>query len=174
MPKVVLPVALLLFLFVGCMPQEEGEDTAAPEIPPAAEAVPYEPVLAFDPARDPAEDLAAAVVEAKQSGRHILLDVGGEWCSWCHRMDRFIEETPSIKQALESNYVVLKINYSEENKNEAFLSQYPPIPGYPHLFVLDANGDLLHAQGTGELEQGEGYDEAVYLAFLEEWAPAQG
>ena len=38
----------------------------------------------FDPARDPVADLATAKVEAQRGGKRIVLDVGGEWCSWCH------------------------------------------------------------------------------------------
>jgi hypothetical protein len=65
----------------------------------------------------------------------------------------------------------MKVNYSEDNENKAFLSQFPEVKGYPHLFVLDAEGGLLHSQFTGELEQGKGYDRAKFLAFMKEWAP---
>lgn len=45
------------------------------------------------------------------------------------------------------------------------------IRGYPHLFVLDADGKLLHSQNTADLEEGRGYNEGVVLAFLAKWAP---
>ena len=64
---------------------------------------------------------------------------------------------------------MLKVNYSEENKNAEFLSQYPAIPGYPHLFVLDSDGSFLHSQGTEVLEQGRGYSEQAFLEFLDKW-----
>ena len=35
----------------------------------------------FDPARDPAKDVAAAVAQARDEGKRVLVDVGGEWCS---------------------------------------------------------------------------------------------
>ncbi|MGE5810097.1 MAG: thiol-disulfide isomerase, partial [Ignavibacteria bacterium] len=63
-----------------------------------------------------------------------------------------------------------KINYSKENENKKFLSKYPKIPGYPHLFVLDENGKLLHSQNTSELEKGRGHDREKVFAFLKEWA----
>ena len=65
----------------------------------------------------------------------------------------------------------MKVNYSEENENKAVPSAYPEIKGYPHLFVLDADGKLLHSQFTGELEKGKGYDRAKFFAFLKDWAP---
>ncbi|AOA73921.1 thioredoxin family protein [Stenotrophomonas rhizophila] len=129
----------------------------------------------FDPARDPVADLATAKVEAQRGGKRIVLDVGGEWCSWCHLLDAFIEGDAEIRSFRDANYVWMKVNYSEDNENAAFLSQFPQIKGYPHLFVLDAQGTLLHSQFTGELEadkgQPKGYNRERFFAFMKEWAP---
>jgi len=125
----------------------------------------------FDPTRDPNEDLKVAVEAAKNTNKRIILDVGGEWCIWCHRIDAFIQNTDEIKSLLEENFIVLKINYSKENKNEKFLSQYPQVAGYPHFFVLDEGGKLLHSQNTGELEKDKDYDKDKFIAFLNKWKP---
>ena len=127
---------------------------------------------AFDPLRDPASDLETAKAEARRGGKRIMLDVGGEWCSWCHLLDKFVEEDAQIRGFRDANFVWLKVNYSEENENKTFLSAYPRIKGYPHLFVLDADGRLLHSQFTGELEKGTGYDRGKVFDFLKAWAPA--
>jgi thiol:disulfide interchange protein len=127
----------------------------------------------FDPRRDPASDLETAKVEAQRGGKRVLLDVGGEWCSWCHILDKFVEGDAEIRSFRDANYVWMKVNYSEENENQAFLSKYPEIKGYPHLFVLDADGKLLHSQFTGELEKGKGYDREKFFAFLKAWAPPE-
>lgn len=125
----------------------------------------------FDPLRDPAKDLETAKVEAQRGGKRILLDVGGEWCSWCHILDKLVEEDGEIRSFRDANFVWMKVNYSEENENKAFLAAYPEIKGYPHLYVLDAGGELLHSQFTGDLEKGKGYDRAKFFAFLKQWAP---
>ena len=125
----------------------------------------------FDPARDPSADLRIAMAEARRSGRRIVLDVGGEWCVWCHRMDKFIAEDAQLSALRDASYVWMKVNYSEDNENAAFLAQYPEVKGYPHLFVLDADGKLLHSQFTGALEADKSYDRAKFLAFLEAWLP---
>lgn len=126
----------------------------------------------FDPKRDPASDLEMAKVEAQRGGKRIMLDVGGEWCSWCHRLDKLVEEDGEIRSLRDANYVWMKVNFSEENENKAFLAAYPEIKGYPHLFVLDAAGKLLHSQFTGDLEKGKGYDRVKFVAFMKQWAPA--
>ncbi len=123
----------------------------------------------FDPTADPFEDLKTVMALATESNKRIILDVGGEWCIWCHRIDAFMHNTEEIKSLLENNYVVLKINYSKENKNEKFLAQYPQVEGYPHFFVLDETGKLLHSQNTGELEKDKDYDKYKFVAFLEKW-----
>ena len=134
-------------------------------------AAEYESVHTYDPARDAVEDIAAAAAEAKRTDRLVLVEVGGEWCVWCHRLDAFLKENPDLAELLERNFVLVKVNYSPENRNEAALGRYPAIFGYPHFFVLDGEGRLLRSQGTGELEKGESYDKDVVRRFLEaDWA----
>ena len=65
----------------------------------------------------------------------------------------------------------MKVNYSEENRNEGFLSKYPKVPAYPHFFVLENDGTFLHSQGTAELEEGRGYNEQTFVTFLNQWKP---
>ena len=127
----------------------------------------------FDPKRDPEKDLLAALARAKAEGKRVIVDVGGEWCSWCHILDRFFASHADLDALRDARYVWLKVNFSKENENRAFLSRWPKVAGFPHLFVLGADGKLLHSQDTGALEQGKGYDPAKMRAFLERWsAPA--
>ncbi len=125
----------------------------------------------FDPARDPARDLESALKIAHAAGRRVLVEVGGEWCSWCHILDRFFEANPDLRRYRDANYVWLRVNWSPENTNQAFLRRYPAIEGYPHFFVLDAGGRLLHSQNTRALEETKSYDPAAMRAFLVKWAP---
>jgi thioredoxin-related protein len=129
----------------------------------------YTPVAKYDPGRSAEQDLRNAVTEAQRTGKRILLEVGGEWCSWCHIMDKFFDQNPNLTKLRDTNYVTVKINFSKENENGKFLGQYPKIPGYPHLFVLESNGKLLHSQFTGDLEQGQSYNLQKFTKFLEAW-----
>ena len=116
-------------------------------------------------------DLAATLVRATTEKKRILLQVGGEWCGWCKLLTGFIEKNESVRNSLEQNYLLMKVTYTQKQPNDAFLSKYPKIKGYPHLFVLDADVNLLHSQDTSSLEQGKGYNEAKVLEFLESWKP---
>lgn len=126
----------------------------------------------FDPTRDAAEDVRQALLIARGEKKLVLLDVGGEWCTWCHVFDRFIASRPAVSDALSRGYVMVKVNYSPQQRNEQLLSRFPKAKGYPHFYVLDATGKLLVSQPSGELEAGNDYDEAKVLAFLRRGAGA--
>lgn len=161
-----LRIALAWIALVACV-------AAAPGCTKDSSEAASKRTTAYDPARDAAADIANALAEASSSGRHVLLEVGGEWCSWCHILDRYFEDNPEIRELRDRNYVMVKVNFSPENKNEKVLSRYPPIEGYPHFFVLDVEGTLLHSQNTGDLEAGRSYDREKFTAFLERWGPAR-
>lgn len=79
--------------------------------------------------------MKSAIDCTQKTNKRIKLNVGGEWCIWCHRIDAFIDSQKEIKEFLNEYFILVKINYSKENKNEKFLSKFPQIPGYPHFFV---------------------------------------
>ena len=131
----------------------------------------YVKVHEYDPARNADEDIAAALKEAGRTNKRVMLEVGGLWCIWCRIMDEFFEKHPDLLAFREKNYVMVKVNMSEENKNEVVLARYPKINGYPHIFVLDSEGKLLHSQDTGLLEEGKGYNLEKFTSFLKQWSP---
>ncbi|HRH46634.1 MAG TPA: thioredoxin family protein [Pyrinomonadaceae bacterium] len=107
----------------------------------------------FDPKRDPNLDLQTAIAKAQKENKRIILDIGGEWCGWCRKMDIYLMQNKDLGKLKDKNFVWVKINMSDENENKAFLSKYPEIQGYPHLYVLEKDGTLLQSQNTAELEE---------------------
>ena len=160
-------------LVVGCCVlgiAVRAQRTGGAPTPPLAAQASWTPSDKFDPKRDAAADIQAAVAEARKSKRRVILDVGGEWCSWCHTLDRYFDEHPDLKELRDRLYVWTKVNWSPDNHNEAVLSQYPKIPGYPHFFVLDQDGKLLQSQDTSQLEDGRSYSYDKMQQFLMRWA----
>ena len=125
----------------------------------------------FDPSRDAVADVAYATSLAREQGKRVIVDVGGEWCVWCHVMDRFIAANPEVRALIDAHYVWLKVNFSKENENAALLGRWPKVEGYPHLFILDVRGNVLHSQDTGKLEAGKSYDKRKFIDMLRKWAP---
>src|SRR5438552_11017209 len=127
LPAILVVAALAQLLFLAGVPHTPGQSK-------------YIPVNKYDPKRDAAQDIQDAVKEAQRAHKRILLEVGGEWCSWCHTLDRFFDAHPELIQLRVKNFVTVKIKFSEENPNKDVLSRYEAIPGYPHIFVLDSDG----------------------------------
>ena len=138
----------------------------------SAISAPENPLPAkFDPTREAVRDLDTALQLARSTQRHVLVEIGGEWCTWCHIMDRFFAANGELKTLRDANFVWLKVNFSKENENKALLSRWPKVAGYPHLFVLGADGRLLHSQDTSALEARNSYDPIKFRAFLVDWSP---
>ena len=127
----------------------------------------------YDEKRDPFKDAVAALALAKKTNRNVLIEVGGNWCSWCHKMDVFLEKNPEVYQSLHSKYVLLKISVSDSNENEAFMKSLPPVFGYPHMYVSTSAGKMVLSKDTGELQRNGQYNVTNWLTFLNEWQSQQ-
>lgn len=133
----------------------------------------YVPVHTYDPSRNAQQDIDDARREAKRTGKRVLIQVGGDWASWCHTMDKFFAEHKDLTDLREANFVMVAVNFSKENQNRAILSRYPHMSEYPHLIVEEADGTLLVSQKTSALEKGETYDPDKVREFLLQWMPGK-
>ena len=124
----------------------------------------------YDDQRSPFKDATAALALAKETNRNVLIEIGGNWCSWCHKMDTFLIENPDVYEALHSKYVLLKVNVSDSNENAEFMKSLPPVLGYPHMYISNANGKMLLSKDTAELLSGNNYSRENWLDFLEKWS----
>lgn len=128
----------------------------------------------YNPAADARKELDAAVANAKRDGKHVLVQVGGNWCIWCYRFNDFVTKDTALSRLVNKNYVVYHLNYSKENKNLPVLKTlgFPQRFGFPVLVVLDGNGNRLHTQDSGLLEEGKGYNAGKVTSFFQAWTPA--
>jgi thioredoxin-related protein len=70
------------------------------------------------------------MAKAKKESKHVLLQIGGNWCVWCYRFNSFVLLDPDLKNILNNNYVVYHLNYSPENRNLDYLKKL----GFPQRF----------------------------------------
>lgn len=128
----------------------------------------------YDPNANAAADLKKACAEAAAARKHVLVQVGGNWCIWCKRFYKLTTEDSALSREIDANYVVYHLNYSKEQKNLPILAQYgyPQRFGFPVILVLDAKGNRLHTQNTGLLEEANGYDPKKVMEMLKQWSPS--
>ncbi|SEV97411.1 thioredoxin family protein [Chitinophaga arvensicola] len=140
---------------------------------PATQAQTHDLEHIYNPTADAKADIAAATKQAAKENKHVLLQIGGNWCIWCKRLYKFIEDDAELKTTMNNNYVVYHLNYSKENKNLPILKElgYPQRFGFPVLVILDAKGNRLHTQNSGLLESADSYDRKKVQEFLKQWSP---
>jgi thioredoxin-related protein len=127
----------------------------------------------YNPASNAAIDIAALVKRAKIEHKHVLLQAGGNWCSWCIEFSRFVHTDCSIDSVLNKCFIIYHLNYSKENMNQAIFAKYgyPQRFGFPVFIILDENGNHIHTQNSEYLEQGKSYNKQKVLEFLLNWTP---
>jgi thioredoxin-related protein len=128
----------------------------------------------YDPKANVEKDVAALVEKAKASDKHIMLQIGGNWCGWCIRFHDFTANDPELKELLEKGFEVYHLNFSDENKNLDYLKKlrFPQRFGFPVFVILQKDGELLHTQDSALLEEGKSYNKDKVKAFLENWSPS--
>jgi thioredoxin-related protein len=187
-------VFVLTFLLAACgserepSPELTPEPTVAPSsepaapAEPAAEPVPSEPAAVapsgpppevarpYEDGADAAPLIEAALTRARAENKRVLLMFGANWCIWCRRLDYVLQNDPSVSAALREGWHVVHVDVGTRGSgtNTATIERYgnPVQHGLPCLVVLDAQGQLVHTQETGSLEQGDRHDPARVLAFL--------
>ena len=127
----------------------------------------------YDPNADAFADIHTAVLLAKKQNKHILLQIGGNWCIWCKRFNELTTTDTTLVRVIDSNYIVVHVNYSPENKNLKVLESlsYPQRFGFPVFVVLNTEGKRMHTQNSGYLEEGPGHSKKKVEEFLRQWSP---
>ena len=128
----------------------------------------------YKPEEKAEAELAHAIAEAKKTGKHVFVQIGGNWCIWCARFHEYIANDKQLDSLVNANYVVYHLNYSKENYNVKLLTKYkfPQRFGFPVFLVLDADGNLIHTQNSWYLEDGKtSYDREKVKTFFSEWSP---
>jgi len=130
-------------------------------------------VKIYDPEANVSQAITQALVQAKAENKHLLLQIGGNWCPWCLKFHKFCADDQEISLFINKNYIKILVNYSKENRNLAELKklEYPQRFGFPVFVILDQNGKRLHTQNSSYLEEGDGYSKKKVLDFLKQWSP---
>ena len=137
---------------------------------PAAESKPKrEPI--YDVEADGKALIAAAVKRAKLEGKHVLVEWGGNWCGWCHKLHDVFKNDELVAPIVAREYELVLIDCTANRELMESYGGKDTQYAFPHLTVLDADGKLLTNQETSSLEVGPKHDPEVVAAFLKKWEP---
>jgi len=128
----------------------------------------------YNESADARSDVAKAVEKAVRENKRVLLQIGGNWCPWCHKLHELFASDKAIAHELLYEYEVVNVDIAHGEKNRDLLAGYGiTAKGYPYLAVIGADNKLVTQQETGALEDGPKHDPKKVLDFLIKWqAPA--
>ena len=131
----------------------------------------------YDENINPLEQIDQAVAQANAEGKFVICQVGGNWCPWCLRFADFITNDSTINAVIEQNFVYIHANYHPRKAGEVGQALMKRLNnagrfGFPVLVVLDGQGNVIHIQDSGLLEEGKGYNQEKVLRFFKNWTPA--
>lgn len=134
------------------------------------------PAKVYDESLDPMTQIDQAVAQAKAEGKFVICQVGGNWCPWCLKFAKFITDDEAIRQLVEENFVYIHVNYHPRKSGEAGKAMLKRLGnagrfGYPVLVVLNGEGQVVHIQDSGLLEEGKSYNQTKVLDFFKHWTP---
>lgn len=90
----------------------------------------------------------AAFVRAKATNKRVVIDLGGNWCSWC-RMLAGVMELPDAKPFMDAHFEVVPVHVSsvkgKTDRNGQVLKRFgiKEPDGYPFLVIAEPNGKVL-------------------------------
>ena len=77
----------------------------------------------YNPKEDAALKLSEVIRKAGESGKHVLVQIGGNWCVWCARFNDFLKDS-QVDSTIQKNFLVYHLNYSNDNRNSDLLTKY--------------------------------------------------
>jgi len=130
----------------------------------------------YDPRRDTGTLIAGAMERAAAENKRVLLVLGGDWCGWCKVLENDIDRSEKLVGVLEEHYLIAKVYCDSGSPGIRFKPRKQPQYGasyvnirakaYPHLVILDSDGNRLLSRDMGGLVKKGRYSEKLLLRIL--------
>lgn len=92
-----------------------------------------------------------ALTKAKTEDKRVIVDIYTDWCGWCQKLDKESYGSKEIKEIIEEDFILVKLNaessakvkYKGKDYSEESLAVYFQATGYPTTVFLEPNGDVI-------------------------------
>ena len=101
------------------------------------------------------ENFDAALTQAKESGKYVLVDFSGsDWCGWCKKLDKEVFSKKDFKDYAATNLVCVLIDFprqtpqstKQREANQALMEKYA-VQGFPTILLFSPQGELAATTG---------------------------
>ena len=152
--------------------QDEPSNEQDKESAKETETKPDRPPI-YDASANAEDQIQTALAKAKKENRRVLIQWGGNWCGWCHRLHEIMKSDQDIARKIMYEYDVVLVDVGKMDKNKELVAHYEvdlKKDGVPFLTVLDADGKVLVNQETSSLENDDkekpGHNPKAVVEFL--------
>jgi thioredoxin-related protein len=122
----------------------------------------------YDEKANAKELIEKAIVAAKRENRRVLIQWGGNWCSWCLLLHERFRSDKDLAKTLRYEYDVVFIDSKNKDSMEKYGTDLKE--GVPYLTILDGDGKVVTNQSTVPFETKtdgkNGHDPKKLLEFL--------
>jgi len=104
----------------------------------------------YDTSANADSDVAAAFAKAKQDGKRVLIELGGNWCGDCIVLTN-VMELPNVAPFVAAHYDVVRVDVGRFNRNLQIPARFgftKRLEGVPMVLIADKNGKLLDRNDT--------------------------
>lgn len=159
---------LLLGAVACCVATPALARVAAPKIG-VLRSVPRTP---YDPDADAEAAVRAAAARAKESGRLLLIDFGGNWCGDCLLLSG-IMALPEARAFLDRHYVIVTVDVGRFDRNLSLAARYGlhRLVGVPAVVVVTPKGKILNPDDAFALADARAMSDQAVMDKLASWVP---
>lgn len=183
-----LGVLLAAIVLAACSPEPASTPVPAPTVPGPPKVqisklkeLPTPLPLPYDESATPAQVTAAidaAFERARVGDKRVIVDLGGNWCSWCRNLAA-VMALPEVKPFIDANFEVVHVDVGiktgQMDRRPEVLRRFglKSIDGTPWLIVAEADGTVLHS--SYEITDDNHQTPPLMVEWLAKWArPATG
>ncbi|WP_078657240.1 thioredoxin family protein [Kitasatospora aureofaciens] len=125
----------------------------------------------YDPNRDAAADLKAALALSAGDQRPVLIDFGANWCPDCKVLDKLFR-SEQVAPLLRDDYRVVAVDVGRFDHNLDLAAQYVDLQlsGIPALVVLSPDGAVRTASNDGAFSNARSMSANTVAAYLKRWS----
>jgi thiol:disulfide interchange protein len=135
------------------------------------EALPVPLPLPYSEQADAVRLVDQALDRAKQNGKRVLIDFGGNWCPDC-RILAGIFDLQEVKAYLDQHYEFVPVDVGRLNRNLDLVQRFgiPKLTGVPAIVVADGEGNPLNISNTEDLSSPKTMSPQAVADWLAHWS----
>lgn len=115
----------------------------------------------------------ATEIAKKDQKPILMLFTGSDWCGYCMKLDKEFFSQQDFKEFAQSDIVLLEVDFPKNKKLDATttaqnkkLAKKYGIRGYPTIYIVDADGEVIYQTGYGEFVKAKSAEN--YIKILKE------